>query len=151
VEYVNLLVSIEKRLLKKLGLKIKLYINNKSMKTIYKIKNKRNLQKLLICANIHISDLEYLKKEYNKKGDKFEYYKQTWEHDLFNLRPIFYIFPTGSYIILEGTKSSILKLERKINEEIIPLKTEVEDVFEAYLKYCSDKGISPQDNASFLK
>jgi len=121
------------------------------MKTRYIIKNKTNLQKLLICADYHISALEYLKKEYNKRGDKFEYYKQTWEHKSLNLKPFFYIFPACSYIILEGKKNSIFKLEKEINKEIVPLRKDVVNVFKAYLKYCNNRGVSPQDNARFLE
>lgn len=120
------------------------------METIYKIKNKRKLQKILICDNFHISNLEHLKKEYHENGNKFEYYKQTWRHKTLNLKPTFYIFPAHSYIILEGTKSSILKLEKKINVETISLGGKNTDVFNIYLKYCKNNGFPPKKNSNFL-
>jgi hypothetical protein len=118
---------------------------------IYKIKNKRNLQKILINQEYYIADLQYLKKIYNESGDKLEYYKQKWEHKSFDIVPIFYIFPACSYIIIKEYKDDISQLCKDISKETVQLENEFSNVFDAYLKYCEDNRLSPESSSSFLE
>jgi hypothetical protein len=109
------------------------------------------LQKLLICQDYNIADLQYLKKVYNKSGDEFEYYKQSWKHKSKDIVPIFYIFPACSYIAIKGDKEDLSKLYKEVYKEIIQLEKRASNVFEAYLKYCKDNRLQPKNNSAFFR